>query len=224
MPRYFLHICLVGSLLTLLWFALLGGSAAFAADPPKTDAPPLLYANLPWGASKAALMRLPEMSHAQTGEGEFSQDLLVAQTHFAALTWGMRLVFNQDKLTRVSLMAPYSPERLRQSLAHLKTEHYEMLAVLVNDTRLDCVEILKTQGPQAVREKLVPLLAQKPQRVVYAWFQVGELSGEIKTMSSTLKNLLMSVPAHTKEVEVVLMAGEDGKPGLLLLEFSFPLL
>ena len=99
----------------------------------------------PWcfGLDREDALHLP---NAKAGEGEFAGDVMIPRPNFAGLHWTARLEFRENRLVRVSLMHAYVPARLEAVNIALKAMGFEMLAMLVGDSRLDFVATLKTQG------------------------------------------------------------------------------
>ena len=198
-------------------FLLLGSCASPA------QAAPTLFGDFVWGTPKSELEKRPD---AKPGQDAFAGDLFLPETDFAGESWNVRLEFAGERLVRVSLMAHYSRERMDKVTRQLRADGFEMLSVLRDSAMIDMVRILKTLGPDAVKEEWNRFMqGESPQRMTYAWFATASLSKDIKTMVSNLKDLLMSAPMETREAEVTLLGDQaTGKPGMLLVDFSFPML
>jgi hypothetical protein len=108
----------------------------------------------------------------------------------------------------------------------LRADKFEMLSVLLDASFLDLVEILKISGPDGVREAWARFVKDKqPERMAYAWFNTTGMSEDMKVMAGSLQQLLMMSPVETREAEVILLRDPAASaPGMLLVDFSFPVL
>ena len=196
-------------------FALLLGFAG------KGWGAPPLFGDFVWGTPKSELAKLPE---ASTGEGSFAGDLLLPEALFASMPWSVRLEFENERLVRVSLMERYSRERMDAVTRQLRADKFEMLSVLIDSTFLDLVKVLKTGGPDRVREEWARFVKDKtPERMAYAWFDTAGLTEDMKFMASSLQQLLMMAPAETRQAEVTLIRDPTASaPDVLLVDFSLP--
>lgn len=179
----------------------------------------------PWhfGLGKSEALRLPG---ASAGEGEFAGDVLLPESSFAGLPWTVRLEFREDALVRVILMEVYSKARLDAVSTALREMGFEMLALLAEGTQLDFIATLKTEGTDALRER-IDRLSRKPrtgQPEAWAWFDTSRISREMKLMARNVNELLQMVSADTREAEVTLLYDNTGKPAYLLVDFSLPVL
>lgn len=185
-------------------------------------AAPSLFGSFTYGTPKSELAKLPG---AAPGEGSFAGDIMLPEATFAGLPWNVRLEFANDRLVRVSLMERYSRERMSAVTRQLASDKFEMLSVLMDSSYLDLVKVLKTTGPESVKGAWADFVkGKKPERMIYAWFDMSGVSANQKTMAADLKNLLMIAPMETREAEVVLLRDAAGSPGMLLVDFSFPVL
>jgi len=187
-------------------------------------AAPVLFADFIWGTPKNALEKYPG---AVPGQDAFAGDLFLPGTmDFAGEPWGVRLEFADERLVRVSLMAHYSRERMDKVTRQLRADKFDMLSLLLDSAFLDLVQLLKTNGPDGMREEWARFMKdKKPERMAYAWFDTTGMSESMKSMAGSLQQLLMMGPAETREAEVVLLRDPvTSAPGALLVDFSFPVL
>jgi len=204
-----------------LVFALLLGSAGSAWGAP------VLFGDFVWGTPKSELAKRPELS---PGDEYFADTLLLPEAIFASLPWNVRLEFENERLAQVSLMERYSRERMDAVTKQLQADKFEMLSVLIDSTYLDLVKTLKLLGPDKVREEWVRFVQDNvkdkaPERMVYAWFDTSGANRDIKTMASSLQQLLMMIPAETREAQVVLLHDPaTSAPGIMVVTFAFPLM
>lgn len=182
---------------------------------------PALFGEFVWGTPRADFAKRPDVT---SGTGTYADDLLLPEATFAGLPWTVRLEFDKDRLTRVSLMERYSTDRMSAVTAQLKADKYEMLSVLIDSAYLDLVKVLKTVGPEGVQTEWKRFVQGKsPERMIYAWFDTSKMSKDMKTMAGSLNQLLATGPAETREAEVILLRDpETSRPGMLLVDFSFP--
>lgn len=145
---------------------------------------------------------------------------------FAGEPWGVRLEFADERLVRVSLMARYNRERMDKVTRQLQADKFEMLSVLLDSSFLDLVQLLRISGPDGVQEEWARFVKdKKPERMAYAWFDTTGMSESMKSMAGSLQQLLMMGPVETREAEVILLRDPAASaPGMLLVDFSFPVL
>ena len=199
-----------------MMFALLLGSAGSV-----WSAPALLFEDFAWGTPKSELAKRPG---ASPGEGSFAGDLLLPEAIFASMPWNVQLEFEKDRLVRVTLIERYSRERMDAVTRQLRADKFEMLSVLIDSTFLDLVKVLKTGGPDGVREEWARFVKDKtPERMIYAWFDTTGVVEDIKRLAGSLEQLLKAAPPETREAEVILLRDPDtSAPGALLVSFSLP--
>ncbi|MDR2055179.1 MAG: hypothetical protein LBQ10_04850 [Desulfovibrio sp.] len=205
-------------LMLFLSAAMNGNALAHAAG----QTSPLLFESYAYHASRAEISALPG---AVEGEDDFAGDILLPEVSFAGHKWTPRLEFRDEKLVRVSLMAPYSAERMETVTSFLRDNRYEILALLVDGRSLDFISFLKIEGPQALQEKIGAMLSGGPhKRVTYAWFVTDGLSRDTKIMARNLTDFFMLAPSTTREAEVTLLRADDGGRTMLLVDFTYPVL
>ena len=183
----------------------------------------VLFENFVWGTPKSELVKLPE---ASPGEGSLAGDLLLPEAIFASMSWNVRLEFEKDRLVRVTLMERYSRERMDAVTRQLRADKFEMLSILIDSSFLDLVKVLKTGGPDSVREEWARFVKDKtPERMIYAWFDTTGVPDDIKLMAGNLEQFMRASPVETREAEVILLRDPaTSAPGALLVSFSFPIL
>ena len=197
--------------------ALLLGSAG------KVWSAAVLFEDFVWGTPKSELAKLPG---ASPGEGVFADDLQLPEAFFASMRWIVQLEFEDERLARVTLMERYSRERMDAVTRQLRADKYEMLSVLIDSTYLDLVKTLQTAGPEGLRGAFARFVQDKmPDRMSYAWFEATGMTEDLRRIASNLQQLMMSVPAETRQAEVTLLRdAEASGPSVILVSFSFPLL
>ena len=182
-----------------------------------------LFEDFVWGTPKSELEKLPE---ASPGEDSFAGDLLLPEAMFASLPWNVQLEFAHERLVRVTLLERYSRERMDAVTRQLRADKFDMLSLLVDDTYMDLLKMLKTVGPDRMREAWTRLVEGKtPERMVYAWFDISEVTDDMKYIANSLGQLLMMVSADTRQAEVILLRDpETSAPGVILVSFSLPVM
>jgi len=182
-----------------------------------------LFEDFVWGTLKSELAKLPE---ASPGEGSFADDLLLPEALFASMPWNVQLEFKKERLIRVTLVERYSRERMDAVTKQLRADNFEMLSVLIDSSYLDLVKVLKTAGPDGLREVWADFVRDKtPERMSYAWFDSTGMPEDTRRMAASLQQLLLMITTETRQAEVTLLRDpETFAPGVLLVTFSFPLL
>ena len=203
--------------LLLLLFVLLFPPSAFAAEQQ-----PALFADFMLNTPRTDCLAY---KGALEGEGEFLGDILLPEQQWLEFAWRIRLSFKADHLVRVSLMSAYSRERMDKVTKHLRSTHHEMLGLVVDKKSLDFISQLKIAGPEGLQQHVSQLLQAGPhKRLTYAWFDTTNVSREMKIMARNLEEYLMMVSSSTREVEVTLLGDGNSGPGIMLVDFSFPIL
>ena len=190
----------------------------------RAQAAPVLFADFVWGTPKSELEKI---TGAAPGQDAFAGDLFLPGTRdFAGESWNVRLVFAKERLVQVGLMAHYSRERMDKVSRQLRADKFEMLSVLIDSSSLDLVKVLKSGGPDSVKEEWARFARdKKPERMTYAWFDTSGMSETMKMTAGSLPQLLMMSPPETREVEVTLLRDPAAAaPGMLFVDFSFPVL
>ena len=163
---------------------------------------------------------------AVRGEGDFKDDVFIKGVQWAGLAWTGQCHFTEGRLVGVTLYSAWSRELLNRVSAHLKERQFHMLGLIIDDTALDIISLVKLGGMEAFQKRYRELVSAKvPQRISYEWFDVQRLPQEQFMDATSLGQLLTLVPQDTLQVDVTQSAsGEKLENGRLSVHFSFPVM
>ncbi len=200
----------------------IGVVAAMFAFAGAAAAAPLLD-GFEYGAAKA---EIEARQGAARGEGDFKDDVFFKGVQWAGLAWAGQCHFKEGKLVGVTLYSAWSRELLNRVSAFLKDGKFHMLGLIVDDTAIDIVSLVKLGGMEAFQKRYREIVAAKvPQRISYEWFDVQKLPQEQFMDATSLGQMLTLMPQDTLQVDVTQSAsGEKLENGRLTVHFSFPVM
>ena len=201
---------------------LLGFAAAVLLSQGPAAAAPLLE-GFEYGTPRTEIEARPG---AVKGEADYKDDVFLKGVQWAGLAWTGQCHFKDGRLVGVSLYSAWSRDLLNRVSAYLKERQFHMLGLIVDDTALDIINLVKLGGMEAFQKRYRELVTAKvPQRISYEWFDVQRLPQEQFMDATSLGQLLTLVPQDTLQVDVTQSAsGEKLENGRLSVHFSFPVM
>ena len=166
-----------------------------------------------------------EKSGTKNLAGKFAGDLLMPDTHFAGHSWKVRLEFIKEKLSCVSLMGPYSKDRIQAVMSQVRSQQFELLGIVVDKEQIDLIALLKAGKTENVLSEINALTKNKKfSRLSYLFFDTAKISKEIKMAARNLYDFFMLIPSETKEVELTVLGDKKRQPRMMLIDFRYPIL
>lgn len=187
------------------------------------------YANAPfflesfqYGTPKETIEALPNIMQ---GEEKTANELMHKEIVYAGHPWTGRLYFTNNKLTRLSLVEKYSRTRMNAITAYLKQEKYELLGMVLDNKAIDFFARIKVSDPETFQRNLLEeIRTTKFKRISYAWFDVKNVSVDLKQRVSTIGELLRTIDQNTREIEIVILGNKNNTPEIMIIDFFFPIL
>lgn len=197
--------------------------AFFSPTPAPAEEKALLFENYAYGMAKSEVEKVPGI---EQGEGEMAGELILAGVKWVDRPWTARFIFEQETLTEITLVGPYSREAFNAIRAQLEEkEKNEIFGIVLDDKALDLFALISAGGVEGFRARFSELLREKvPTRLSYNYFSTKEFSQEVRQRATNITQFLGMVERTIKETEVTLQGDGKGGPQVLLVSFTFPVL
>ena len=190
--------------------------------PASATAAPVLFNSYAYETPRTDIEKIPGIAK---GQGEMSSDLLLNDVPWAGKTWTAQFIFNDDKLSMITLLGAYDQERFKAVRQQLSADHFEILGIVVDEKALDLFSLIKAEGIDAFQKRFLELIKSRtPRRISYEYFMTRDVSEDQKKMANSMDEFLRVVDMGIVHAEVTQLGDGSGGPQALLVTFTCPVL